>query len=100
MQEPHDLVGVPDDVGGKFRRDYEIDRGPVGLLQIEQPPEKSLRQHTFARIPLERKGDELHLVLPLPQLVDQPFADDLGAPAHEGHLGRADGDPHVRARIA
>src|SRR5207237_4328814 len=62
VQEPDDLVRVADDVGGELRRDDEVDRRAVGLLQVEQPPEKRLREDAFARIPLERDRDELHVV--------------------------------------
>jgi hypothetical protein len=100
VKQPHDLVGVPDDVGGELRRDYEVDRSAVSLFEVDQPPEKGLREHPFSWIPLERNRDELSRVVPFPQLVNESLADDLGASADEGHLRRADGDPHLRAMIA
>ena len=100
MQEPDDLPWVPDRVRRELRRDHDVDRAAVRLLEVEQPPEERLRQHALARVPLERHGHELRLVAALAQLVDQALAEDLGASTDERHLGQADGDPHVRATIA
>ena len=86
---------MPDAVGGELRRDHEVDRLPVRLGQVDQAPEERLIEDARARIPLERDGDELDLVLAHAELVDELVGEDLGAPAHEGHLRRADGDPHA-----
>ena len=74
MHEPHALLGVAHDVRGELRRHDEVDRLPVRLGQVEQPPEEGLREHAGARIPLERDGDDLRLVAARAQLVDERVA--------------------------
>ena len=96
VQHPDPLVRVPDDVRGELRREHEVDRPPVRLAQVEQAPEEGLVEHTRARIPLERDGDELGLVLARPQLLDERVRHDLGPAAHERNLRRADCDSHDR----
>ena len=49
VEQPDDLVRVAHDVRRELRRDHEIDRRTVGLLEVEQPPEERLRQHPLAR---------------------------------------------------
>ncbi len=61
----------------------QVDRAPVRLGQIEEPPEERLVEDARPRVPLERDGDELGLVLALAQLVDELVREDLGAPANE-----------------
>ena len=96
VQHPDALVRVPDDVRGELRREHEVDRPPVRLGQVEQAPEERLVEHARARVPLERNGDELGLVVAGAQLVDERVRHDLGAPANEGHLRRADRNSHER----
>ena len=62
VHEPDDLVRVADDVRGELRREHEVDRPPVHLLEVEQPPEERLREDARAGVPLERDGDEVGLV--------------------------------------
>ena len=62
VDEPDALVGVTDEIGGKLRRDDEVDLLPVCLVQVEHPPEEGLREHACARIPLEGHRDEICLV--------------------------------------
>ena len=100
VQKPDDLVPVAHGVRRELGRDHEVDRGTVGFLEVEQPPEERLRQHPLAGVPLERNRHELGVVIALAQLLDETVAHDLGTPANEGHLGRADRDPHVRATMA
>src|SRR5439155_14521471 len=97
MQQPHDLVAVPDGVGRKLRRDHEVDRASVRLVEVEQPPEKGLAQHTLARIPLVGNRDEIGLVSARAELGYQIFLEDLGAAAGERDLRRADRDSHPTA---
>src|SRR5438445_9335966 len=85
---------MPHGIGRELRRDDEVDRPAVRLLEVEQPPEERLRQHALAGIPLERHGDEVDLVLTGPQLADEVVREDLGAASLEGHLRGADGYPH------
>src|SRR5205823_11903612 len=51
MEEPDDLVRMPHGVRRELRRDDELDRPAVRLLEVEQPPEERLRQDALARIP-------------------------------------------------
>jgi len=100
VQEPDDLVGMAYRVGGELGGDDEVDRQPVRLGQVDEPPQERLRQHARARIPLVRHGDELRLVVALAQLGDEVVDEDLRSAADERDLSRADRDPHRRATIA
>ena len=80
VQEPDDLVPVANGVRGELGRDHEVDRGTVGFLEVEQPPEERLGQHPLARVPLEGNRHELGVVIALAQLLDETVAQDLGAP--------------------
>jgi hypothetical protein len=100
VHEPHDLVRMPDDVGGELGRDHEVDASPVGLVEVEQAPEERLGQHPLSRIPLERDADEVGLVPASSELRDEVVREDLDAAARERDLRPADGDPQVVATIA
>jgi len=102
VHEPDGLPLVADDVRGELRRDHEIDRPSVDLVQVEQPPLERVLEHTRARVPLERHGDEIRLVPALVQLERESLREDLGAAPRERHLRRGDDDSHgrVRATIA
>ena len=54
VQHPRDLVRVADAVGRELRRDHAVDRPPVGLGQVDEPPEERLVEHARAGVPLER----------------------------------------------
>ena len=90
MDQPRDLVRVPDEVGRKLRGDHQIDRPAVAFAQIEQPPRRGVRQDFFLRVPLERDADELGLVAARAQLPHELANVDLGAAVHERHLRFAD----------
>ena len=90
VQEPDDLARMANRVRRELRRDHRVDRPPVRLLEVEQPPEERLREHALARIPLERHGDELRLVVARAQLRDEVVGEDLRAAALERHLRNAD----------
>ena len=96
VQQPHHFVRMSDCIGGKLRRDGELDRASVGFTQIEQSPEKGLRKHALARIPLVGNGHEVRLVPASTKLADQIVGEDLGPAALERHLRCANGDPHLR----
>jgi hypothetical protein len=100
VHEPDDLVRVAHGVGGELRADHEVDRATVRLLEVDEAPEEGLGQDALARVPLERDGDERRFVAARAQLVGELLREDLGAAVCERHLGRADGDPHLRAKIA
>ena len=100
VEQPHDLVGMAHAVRRELRRDDEVDAPAVRLRQVGEPPEERLRQHTLARIPLERHRHEIRLVAAGAQLPDELVREDLGAAAVERHLRSADGDSHLRATIA
>ena len=95
VHEPDALLGVADDVRGELRRDDHVDPAPVRLLEVEQAPEERLRQHARAGIPLERDRDEVGVVPPRAELVDELVGEDLGAAPRERHLGPQDRDPHA-----
>ena len=95
VQEPNDLVRMPDRVGRELRRDHEVDRATVGLGQVEQTPEEGLREHALPGVPLVRHGDQVGLVSARPQLLDEVVGEDLGPTARERHLRRADGNSHA-----
>jgi hypothetical protein len=97
VDEPHDLVRVTDRVRRKLGRDYQVDRRPLDLLEVEQAPGERLSEDARARIPLEGHGDELRLVTPAAQLVDERLGEDLGPAARERHLRVADKDSHRSA---
>src|SRR5207249_5335764 len=48
VQEPDDLVLMPNGVRGELRCDHEVDRASVGLVEVEQPPEERLAEHPLA----------------------------------------------------
>jgi hypothetical protein len=96
VQDPDDLVRVADGVRRELRRDRELDRASVRLLEVEQAPEERLREDALARVPLERDGHEVDLVRARTQLRHEIVGEDLRAAALERHLGGADGDPHPR----
>jgi hypothetical protein len=100
VDEPDDLVRVTDDVGGELRRDHEVDPLPVGLFEVEQPPEERLGEHALAGVPLERDADEVGVVAAATELLDEVVGEDLDAAAGKWHLRPTDGDSHVRATIA
>ena len=90
------MLGCRTQYEGNFVVDDQVDRAPVRLGQVEEPPEERLVEHARPRVPLERDGDQLGLVIALAQLVDELVREDLGAPANEGHLRSADRNPHRR----
>ena len=94
MQHPGDLVRVADAVGGELRRDHAVDRPPVGLGQVDEPPEERLVEHARAGVPLERHRHELGLVAARTQRVDEVLRHQLRPAPHERHLRRADRDSH------
>ena len=87
MHEPDAFLRVPHEVRRELRRDDHVDALAVCLGQIEQPPEKRLRENPRAGIPLERHGDAVRLVAARTQLVDEGVAEDLRAAPRERHLG-------------
>ena len=94
VHEPDALLRVANDVRRELRRDDDVDPPAVRLVEVEHPPEERLGEHTCARVPLERHGDEVGLVAPRPQLVDEFVGEDLGAAPGERHLRPQHGDPH------
>ena len=96
VHEPYPLLAVANDVRRELRRDDDVDPAPVGLLEVEQPPEERLGQHARAGIPLERHRDEVGVVPARPQLLDELVGEDLDASARERHLGAQDRDAHMR----
>ena len=99
----------------QFRQAYELDRTELGQFD-ESAEGRALRRavHRLDRLALgeakklfatsqnvaDRLERSIGLVTALAQLLDQVLAHDLGAPVNEGHLGRADRDSHMRARMA
>ena len=100
VQEPDDLVAVAHGVRRELRRNHEIDRAAVGFLEIEQPPEERLTEHALTGVPLVGNRDVIHLVVARAQLGHEIVREDLGPPARERNLRRADGDPHGKASKA
>ena len=94
VHEPDPLVAVTDDVRRELRRDDEVDRPAVRLVEVEHAPEECLGEHARPGIPLERDGDEVGVVPAGAELLDELVREDLGAAASEGHLGPEDRDPH------
>src|SRR5207244_10698661 len=79
VQQPHDLVRMPNRVGGELRRDRQVDRASVGLAQVEQPPEESLGEDALSREPLVGNGDKVRLV-PASAEIPAQIADEKLAP--------------------
>src|SRR5262249_1941282 len=100
VDEPDDLVPVPDGVGGELRPDHEVDGAAVDLVEVDQAPEERLRQDPLARGPLERDGDEGGRVGAGTGLVGQLRGEDLGPAVRERDLRRTDENSQVLARIA
>ena len=94
VHEPDAFLGMPHDVGGELRRHHHVDLLPVDLAQIDEPPEERLRQHSRARVPLERHGDEVRFVPSVPELRDELVGDDLGAATRERDLRPKNRDAH------
>ena len=98
VHEPDALVRMPHEVRRELRRHDEVDLPAVRLVEVEHPPEEGLGQDARARVPLERHRDEVGLVPPCAELLDEPVREDLGAASFERHLRPAHGDPHRRPR--
>src|SRR5688572_7493103 len=99
MHEPCHLVWMAHEVRGKLRRNHEVDRLPVALTQIDQPPCGGVREYLTLRIPLERNAHELGLEAAALQLTDERPDEVLCAAPDERNLGLADDDapnPHQR----
>ncbi len=94
VHEPDDLVRVADRVGGKLRRDDEVDGPLLRLLEVEKPPDERFAQRPRPGIPLERDLDVLDLVSAVAQLAHERLRQDLRAAPLERNLRRADCDPH------
>src|SRR6185312_1113384 len=92
VEEPGDLAGMPDEVGGKLRRDREVDALAVRFAHVEHLPGGHLRQQFLLRIPLEGNRDALDAIPAPAEVVDQSARVQLGAAVHERHLGLADDD--------
>ena len=99
VDEPHALLGVAHEIGRELRRHHHVDSPAVRLVEVEQPPQERLREDARAGIPLERNGDEICLVIPGAELLDELIREDLDAPVRERHLRPADGDSHGQVRI-
>ena len=96
VDEPDALLRMPHEVRGKLRRDDQVHRRPVHLLEVEHPPQERLREDACARIPLERNRDELGFVPAHAKLVDETIGHDLGPAPGERDLRPGDEDPHRR----
>ena len=94
MDEPHALLVMAHDVGGELRRDDDVDPAAVGLVEVEHAPQERLREHSCARVPLERHRDEVGLVTARAELTDELVGDDLDPAARERHLRAEHRDPH------
>ena len=92
VHEPDDFVRVANDVRGELRRDHEVDRAALHLVEVEQAPDERLRDDRARRIPLERHGHELGLVPARAELRDEVLDQELGAAAGERDLRMADED--------
>src|SRR5262249_2003390 len=100
MEEPRYLVRMPDEVGGELRRDHEVDRLVVRLRQIDEPPERRLREQLALRIRLEGNRDLLRTVTEPSQFGDEAANVPLGAAVHERHLRFThENGPHVGHRM-
>ena len=97
VNAPDHLVRMAHAVRGELRPDDEVDRPAVRLLEVQQPPEERLGQHTRARVPLEGHRHQRRLVVALSQLGHQRLGEQLRPAVLERHLRRADGDPHFRS---
>src|ERR1035438_9243075 len=53
MQQPDDLVGMGNQVGGKFQRDHSIDPHPASLGQIQQPASQHMARNAVWRVMFE-----------------------------------------------
>src|SRR5256714_843651 len=71
VHEPDHLAPVPHDVGGELRPDHKVDRPPVSLLEVDEPPEEGLAEDARPWIPLERHGDERGEVVARVELADE-----------------------------
>ena len=70
VDEPRHLARVAREVGRELRADREVDRLPVALAQVEQPPRRGVRQDLGLRVPLERHAHPLGAVAVRPQLLE------------------------------
>src|SRR5260370_40288765 len=93
MKEPGDLVRVPDKVSGKLGRDDGIDRLPIGLREVDEPPGRRLREKLLLRVPLEGNCHTLGAVPAAPKFVDQSPDVEFRASVDERHLRFADDHP-------
>src|SRR5947207_2415150 len=89
VQQPDDLVRMPDRIRRELGRDRQVDPPAVRLLEIEQAPEERLAQDAFARIPLVWDGHEGDVVLTRAQFGDEIVGEYLRPAALERHLRRA-----------
>ena len=87
------LLGMPDRVGRKPRRDHGVDRPAAGLGQVEAAPAERAAHEVEALALDERHRDQVRLDAALAQLLGQPPHVPLRAPVGEGRLDREDEDP-------
>ncbi len=97
VDQPHDLVLVPHEVGRELHRNHEIDTFPVGLREVQEPPRERRGQDFRARVPLEREAHELGLVSERDDLAHETLGVTLGAARGERHLRGADEDARHRS---
>jgi hypothetical protein len=83
---------MADEIRRELGGDDEIDRAPVALAQIEEPPRGRVRQDLVLRVPLERHAHKLCLVTARGQLPHELADVHFGAAVHERHLRFADDD--------
>ena len=61
VDQPDDLVGMLDQVGGEAGGDHQVDPLPRRLLEVHQPPGEAPLQQLGPRRPVEGEGDDVHL---------------------------------------
>jgi hypothetical protein len=90
VNQPDHLVRVAHRVRRKLGADHLVDRLAVDVAQVEQAPGQRRRSDQRVRLPGERQRHHLDRVAMLAQGIAQALDQQLGAAAHERHLGGAD----------
>ena len=86
MKQPGHLVRMAHEIGRELRGDHEIHGLVVRLGQIDEPPQRRLREQFALRIGLERNRDFFRAVAEAAQLAHETADMPLGAAVDERHV--------------
>src|SRR5215510_5066692 len=86
VEDPHNLVRMWNQIGGKAQSNQKIDRRPHHLTYIQQPTSQHVVDDPFRWIPLEWYGDDFRFVTRISQRIAQAFRMNLSATTNKWDL--------------